>query len=565
MNRKSWDGVELMAALRSGLDRLESRVDEVNALNVFPVPDGDTGTNMLATLKAAIAEGDASLATGVTAIDEVSAAVARGALLGARGNSGVLLSQILRGLPHAVRGRQRARATEIAQSLSLGVLHAYSAVATPTEGTILTVAREVAAAAMKESVEASELRPFLESIAVTARVSVEKTPTLLAVLREAGVVDSGGAGLQLILEGIANVPSVAPSRGSAEAERRSASSPSSEPVAAAPAALVESPPTEFGYETVFILSSPTIPLDLAAIRAYLETIGESVLVAGDEGTCKVHVHNLRPDEVLAYGISLGDVRAVTVENLDQQSAERATGHAAFNQLADGPLAVSQRPAASSLGRGTSIVAVAAGTGLGDILRSAGASQIVHGGQTENPSAAEIASAIAHAGTEFVVVLPNNSNIVLAARQAADLSAAQVVVIPTRNAAEGIAALLSWDPSLSLEELVPRMEAARVSARTFRVVEAVRDAVVRGVSVKAGQIMALDPVDGIIATGSTDVESIVAALAGQSAELITLYVGADVSEEQAAEFVSAARGAIAGVEVDLQRGGQPIERVLVSLE
>jgi uncharacterized protein len=565
MSRKSWDGVELMAALRSGLDRLESRVEEVNALNVFPVPDGDTGTNMLATLKAAIAEGDASLATGVTAIDEVSAAVARGALLGARGNSGVLLSQILRGLPQAVRGRQRARATEIAQSLSLGVLHAYSAVATPTEGTILTVAREVAAAAMKESEGASELRPFLESIAATARVSVEKTPTLLAVLREAGVVDSGGAGLQLILEGIANVPSVAPSRGTVEDERRSASSPSPKPAAAVPLAPAESAPTEFGYETVFILHSPTTTLDLAAIRAHLETIGESVLVAGDETTCKVHVHNLRPDEVLAYGISLGDVRAVTIENLDQQSAERATGHAAFNQLADGPLTASPRPAAASLGRGTSIVAVAAGSGLGDILRSAGASQIVHGGQTENPSAAEIASAIAHAGTEFVVVLPNNSNIVLAARQAADLSAAHVVVIPTRNAAEGIAALLSWDPSLTFEELVPRMEAARAAARTFRVVEAVRDAVVRGVSVKAGQIMALDPVDGIIATGSTDVESIVAALAGQSAELITLYVGAEVSEEEAVEFVTAVRGAIAGVEVDLQHGGQPIERVLVSLE
>jgi DAK2 domain fusion protein YloV len=563
MSRKSWDGVELMAALRSGLERLESRVEEVNALNVFPVPDGDTGTNMLATLKAAIAEGDASLATGVTAIDEVSAAVARGALLGARGNSGVLLSQILRGLPQAVRGRQRARATEIAQSLSLGVLHAYSAVATPTEGTILTVAREVAAAAMKESEGASELRPFLEHIAAAARISVEKTPTLLAVLREAGVVDSGGAGLQLILEGIANVPSVAPSRGTVEAERRSSTLPSSKP--AVVAAPVDAAPTEFGYETVFILSSPATPLDLAAIRAHLETIGESVLVAGDEVTCKVHVHNLRPDEVLAYGISLGDVRAVTIENLDQQSAERATGHAAFNQLADGPLTASLRPAAASLGRGTSIVAVAAGAGLGDILRSAGASQIVHGGQTENPSAAEIASAIAHAGTEFVIVLPNNSNIVLAARQAADLSAANVVVIPTRNAAEGIAALLSWDPSLSLEELVPRMEAARAAARTFRVVAAVRDAVVRGVSVKAGQIMALDPVDGIIATGSSDVESIVAALAGQSADLITLYVGADVSDEQATEFVSAVRGAIAGVEVDLQRGGQPIERVLVSLE
>jgi DAK2 domain fusion protein YloV len=564
MSRKSWDGVELMAALRSGLNRLESRVEEVNALNVFPVPDGDTGTNMLATLKAAIAEGDASLATGVTAIDEVSAAVARGALLGARGNSGVLLSQILRGLPQAVRGRQRARATEIAQSLSIGVLHAYSAVATPTEGTILTVAREVAAAAMKESEGASELRPFLESIAATARISVEKTPTLLAVLREAGVVDSGGAGLQLILEGIADVPSVAPSRGAVEAERRSTSAviPAT-PVA--PVKAVDAAPTEFGYETVFILSSPAKPLDLAAIRAHLETIGESVLVAGDESTCKVHVHNLRPDEVLAYGISLGDVRAVTIENLDQQSAERATGHAAFNQLADGPLAASPRPAAASLGRGTSIVAVAAGAGLGDILRSAGASQIVHGGQTENPSAAEIASAIAHAGTEFVVVLPNNSNIVLAARQAADLSAASVVVVPTRNAAEGIAALLSWDPSLTLEELVPRMEAARAAARTFRVVEAARDAVVRGVPVKAGEIMALDPVDGIIATGRTDADAIGGALAGQSAELITLYVGADVTDDQAAEFVSAARGAISGADVDLQRGGQPIERVLVSLE
>jgi DAK2 domain fusion protein YloV len=438
-------------------------------------------------------------------------------------------------------------------------------VATPTEGTILTVAREVAAAAMKESEGASELRPFLESIAATARISVEKTPTLLAVLREAGVVDSGGAGLQLILEGIANVPSVAPSRGTVEAERRSASSASPKPAVAAPVAPVDAAPTEFGYETVFILSSPATPLDLAAIRAHLETIGESVLVAGDEVTCKVHVHNLRPDEVLAYGISLGDVRAVTIENLDQQSAERATGHAAFNQLADGPLTASARPAAASLGRGTSIVAVAAGAGLGDILRSAGASQIVHGGQTENPSAAEIASAIAHAGTEFVVVLPNNSNIVLAARQAADLSAANVVVIPTRNAAEGIAALLAWDPSLTLEELVPRMEAARAAARTFRVVEAVRDAVVRGVAVKAGQIMALDPVDGIIATGSSDVESIVAALAGQSADLVTLFVGADVSDEQASEFVTAVRGAIAGVEVDLQRGGQPIERVLVSLE
>ena len=205
-----------MAALRSGAGRLEERVDDVNALNVFPVPDGDTGTNMLATLRAAIAEGDATLASGITSIDEVSAAVARGALLGARGNSGVLLSQILRGLPQAVRGRKRARASEIASALSIGALHAYAAVAVPTEGTILTVAREAASAAMQDAESGPELRPFLERIAGIARTSVEKTPNLLAVLREAGVVDSGGAGLQLILEGIANVPSVAPSPGGDE-------------------------------------------------------------------------------------------------------------------------------------------------------------------------------------------------------------------------------------------------------------------------------------------------------------------------------------------------------------
>jgi hypothetical protein len=566
MSRKSWDGVELMAALRSGAERLESRVAEVNALNVFPVPDGDTGTNMLATLKAAIAEGETTLAAGVTAIDEVSEAVARGALLGARGNSGVLLSQILRGLPQAVRGRKRARASEIAHALSIGVLHAYSAVAAPTEGTILTVAREVAAAALADAESATELRPFLLRVAESARISVDKTPTLLAVLREAGVVDSGGSGLQLILEGIANVPFVAPSANSEDVEQQRVGQQSAAtlPQAVAPASRGDVAPGEYGYETVYILRATDTPLNLVSIRADLERLGESVLVAGDAHICKVHVHNLQPDAILAYGIAHGDVRDVTIENLDQQSAERSTGHGAFTNLSTKTGGVA--PAAPvTLERGTAVVAIAAGEGLATIMRSAGAAKIVHGGQTENPSAAEIATAISATGKADVIVLPNNGNIILAARQAADLVAARVVVVPTRNAAEGIAALLAWDPSLPLSEAVERFDAARADVRTFRIVVAVRDAVVKGVGVLSGEVMALDPVDGIIATGSTEVEALRRALDGQRAELITLYLGADVDATAGEHMADVARSTISGVEVEIARGDQPIERVLVSLE
>ncbi len=561
MSRKSWDGVELMAALRSGSERLESRVAEVNALNVFPVPDGDTGTNMLATLKAAIAAGEATLATGVTSIDQVSEAVARGALLGARGNSGVLLSQILRGLPQAVRGRKRARAAEIANALSIGVLHAYSAVATPTEGTILTVAREVASSALADAEGATELRPFLLRVAESARISVDKTPTLLAVLREAGVVDSGGAGLQLILEGIADVPSVAPSATTDDGEPARAAAA---PVAPPPSGAGDAAPGEYGYETVFILRATNAPLDLVKIRADLELIGESVLVAGDASICKVHVHNLQPDQILAYGIARGDVRGVTIENLDQQSAERATGHGAFTDLST-RVGVASAPSERPPEPGIAIVAVAAGSGLAAIMKSAGASQVVHGGQTENPSAAEIATAISATGRRDVIVFPNNGNILLAARQAAELVAASVTVVPTRNAAEGIAALLTWDPSLSLDVALKQFDAARSGARTFRIVQAVRDAVVKGVSVRKDEVMALDPVDGIVATGGDDVEALTRALQGEEAELITLYLGGDVDTAAGERMAEAARAAIPGVEVELARGEQPIERVLVSLE
>ncbi|MFZ9972617.1 MAG: hypothetical protein ACO3GA_06040, partial [Candidatus Limnocylindrus sp.] len=386
-------------------------------------------------------------------------------------------------------------------------------------------------------------------------------PTLLAVLREAGVVDSGGTGLQLILEGIADVPSVAPSATSDDAEPARAAVA---PVAPLPASGGDATPGEYGYETVFILRATSAPLDLVKIRADLELIGESVLVAGDASVCKVHVHNLQPDQVLAYGIARGDVRGVTIENLDQQSAERATGHGAFTDLST-RVGVARPSPEREPSPGIAIVAVAAGSGLAAIMKSAGATQVVHGGQTENPSAAEIASAISATGRRDVIVLPNNGNIVLAARQAAELVAANVTVVPTRNAAEGIAALLTWDPSLSLDAALKQFESARVGARTFRIVQAVRDAVVKGVSVRKDEVMALDPVDGIVATGGDDIEALTQALEGEEAELITLYLGAGVDSAAGERMATEARRAIPRVEVELARAEQPIERVLVSLE
>jgi dihydroxyacetone kinase-like predicted kinase len=335
-------------------------------------------------------------------------------------------------------------------------------------------------------------------------------------------------------------------------------------VAPPPSGAGDAAPGEYGYETVFILRATNAPLDLVKIRADLELIGESVLVAGDASICKVHVHNLQPDQILAYGIARGDVRGVTIENLDQQSAERATGHGAFTDLST-RVGVASAPSERPPEPGIAIVAVAAGSGLAAIMKSAGASQVVHGGQTENPSAAEIATAISATGRRDVIVFPNNGNILLAARQAAELVAASVTVVPTRNAAEGIAALLTWDPSLSLDVALKQFDAARSGARTFRIVQAVRDAVVKGVSVRKDEVMALDPVDGIVATGGDDVEALTRALQGEEAELITLYLGGDVDTAAGERMAEAARAAIPGVEVELARGEQPIERVLVSLE
>jgi hypothetical protein len=308
MSRRAGDGAGLLAAFRAAVDNLASHVDEVNALNVFPVPDGDTGTNMLATVKAALAEAEA---IADPSADRIAQAISFGALMGARGNSGVISSQIFRGMADALGGKHHFNGPDLANALNQGTATAYKAVVKPVEGTILTVVREAAAAAVVASDRGGDLEDVLTAAVEGAREAVARTPSLLPILRDAGVVDAGGEGLYRLLQGtlqylVSRAPAVAPARSAATA-------PVATPVADAD--------DGFGYETMFLLRSRDTALDIDRLRDELEKIGDSVLVAGDTRSVKVHVHNERPDHVIALGLSMGSLTRITVENLDAQSNE----------------------------------------------------------------------------------------------------------------------------------------------------------------------------------------------------------------------------------------------------
>ena len=450
MARRACDGDGLLGAFRAAVANLEAHVDEVNGLNVYPVPDGDTGSNMYATVKAALDEAEA--VAGQPA-DRIAAAISFGALMGARGNSGVITSQIFRGMADGLGGKRRFNGLDLAHALSEGARTAYSAVAKPVEGTILTVIRESAAAAVEAAEHDNDIESVLGATLAGAERSVAKTPSLLAILREAGVVDAGGQGLYRLFQGaLLHLLGQAPVT---TGRRRAAAG-------AKPSTLVAHADEGFGYETMFLLQAVGhAPLDLDAIRDHLETIGESVLVAGDGRALKVHVHNERPDQVIGYGLGLGSLSRISVENLDNQARDvRETRAAAFTASA-GRRGHGDRAAppdrrherTTAVGRGDrrrrapalAVVAVTAGDGLAAIFRDFGVAAVVQGGQSANPSTGELLEAVGAVEAREVLLLPNNPNVVLAARQVAQMTDRPVSVVPTRNAAEGFAALLALDP------------------------------------------------------------------------------------------------------------------------
>ena len=597
MAARSCDGAGFLAAFRSAVANLEANVDEVNALNVFPVPDGDTGTNMLATVKAALEEADRAGRDADADAAAVAHAASFGALMGARGNSGVISSQILAGIAEALAGKRRFNGLDLAHAIDAGSKKAYKAVARPVEGTILTVIREAAVAAVAEAERRNDLVAVLAATVEAAERAVAKTPSLLPILREAHVVDSGGQGLLRLLEGALEA---------ARGRALTAAEAGSEPATAAPAGVapvvrdditrLASDDAAYGYETVYLLRPRRgRSLDVPAIQAHLESIGDSVLVAGDEHMVKVHVHNQRPDQVIGYGLGLGLLSRITVENLDGQAQDvREAKAAAFIGVGSAtPTLVGGAPAihaasghehaldeadpdalpAMRLPFG--VIAVAPSEGLATLLtdvaahvREYGVFRIVHGGQAANPSTGELLQAIQAMPADELLILPNNPNVVLAARQVASMSDCPVYVVPTRNCAEGIAALMELDPSESPAANAEAMGVAGRSLQTMQVTEAVRDATLSGFKVKKGQAIVLDPDDGLLAVDNDADKAVLAAFGALSPGfgLVTIYYGADATLEGAEALAGRIQALIPGLEaVELAHGGQPHYRYLISAE
>ncbi len=582
MVRRACNGPGLLGAFRAAVANLEAHVEEVNALNVFPVPDGDTGSNMLATVKAALMEAEGVGEKGTA--ERVAAAAAFGALMGARGNSGVITSQILRGFSEGLNGKSRFNGLDLANALSLGARAAYGAVAKPVEGTILTVIRDAAAEAVAAAERDNDLEVVLTATLDAAERSVARTPSLLPILREAGVVDSGGQGLYRLAQGallylVGRAPVEARVPGAASIK---------------PSVLVAHADEGFGYETMYLLQARSgESLDVDAIRDHLQTIGDSVLVAGDLRALKVHVHNDRPDLVIAHGLGLGALSLISVENLDHQardlretraSAFTGAGHAGAASTTDGAAAPSSAatdhlrpgigaspkpnlndavPAMLSL----AVIAVAAGDGLAAIFRDFGVSRVVVGGQSANPSTGELLEAINAVAAREILVLPNNPNVVMAARQVAKMADRPVSVVATRNAAEGFAALLALDPTKDAEGNAASMTAAGRGIQTLSITTAVRNATIGGVKVREGQTIALDPDDGLVAVDTDQTKAVLAAVKSLPTgfELITIYYGEGTDLASTEVLAKSIGEAVAGVEVEVVHGGQPHYPFLISAE
>ena len=581
MARRSCDGLGLLGAFRAAVANLEAHVDEINSLNVFPVPDGDTGSNMLATVKAALLEAEG--AGDKPTAERVAAAASFGALMGARGNSGVITSQILRGVAEGLAGKARFNGLDLANALESGTKAAYGAVAKPVEGTILTVIRESSAAAVKAAERDSDLERVMTVTLDAAEKSVARTPSLLPILREAGVVDSGGQGLYRLFQGaLLFLVGRAP-----EAAARPSSATGTTPMKRS--VLVAHADEGFGYETMYLLQHrPGELLDVDAIRDHLESIGESVLVAGDPRAVKVHVHNERPDLVIGYGLGVGSLSRISVENLDNQArdvretkaAEFTTGEEAERSEHDGQAAgaahATQGSADDLNGTGggitdkaipLAVIAVAAGDGLAAIFRDFGVSRVVVGGQSANPSTGELLEAIKSLDAREILVLPNNPTVVLAARQVAQMADRPVAVVATRNAAEGFAALLALDPTKDAAANAAEMTAIGRRIQSLSITTAVRDATIGGVKVREGQTIALDPDDGLVAV---DDDPMAAVLTGVKAlepgfELLTVYYG-DGTDLATTEALARQIGALGtGAEVEVVHGGQPHYHDLISAE
>jgi len=539
------DGQILKALAEAGLTWLRTNQQTVNALNVFPVPDGDTGTNMVLTMQAALDEVANSAERNAGAIAH---SIAHGALMGARGNSGVILSQLWRGFARALDHQETIDGPSLVRALAQGRDTAYKGVVRPVEGTILTVAKDAAAAAEKALAETSNPVEILEKVVPAAEASVLRTPDLLPVLKEAGVVDSGGKGLFFILEGMTRF---------INGQSLDTAIATVQPLAAMKEEALESIEPGQDYEVV-VDFRPRQPLDLEAFYTDLQMIGTSIQLGEGEGMYRLHIHvpAEKRYEPIDYAMTLGTITKVSMENLLAQLE-------ALNGKQDGP---KLQLAPVEPGH-IAAVAVAPGRGIAEVFASLGVSAIVEGGQTMNPSTQEILNAFENLPTDKIVILPNNKNIILAAQNAAQLTVKKVKVIPSKTVSQGLAALLKLVPHGDLEQVAAAMASALDDVESGEITTATRSVEIDGVTVKEGQIIAL--LNGKLVLAEADLESACLGLLQKAHadhfELITLFYGETISRQDAFRIADVIRTVYPEQEIEVKDGGQPHYHFIISVE
>lgn len=564
------DALQLKNAFLAGANNLNAKKEWINELNVFPVPDGDTGTNMTMTIMSAARE---VAAIDAPTLENVAKAMASGSLRGARGNSGVILSQLIRGFTKEIREHADEAGIDnliMARAFSRAVETAYKAVMKPKEGTILTVAKGMADRITELSVTDEDLITMLEKVVAYGDEVLAKTPEMLPVLKEAGVVDSGGQGLMTVVKGALaslkgeEVTLDLGDQGAAKAEA---------PVERKSRGEISTADIKFGYCTEFMVNGDHEFTDeeVDSLREWLGGVGDSIVCFSDENIIKVHVHTNHPGNAFEKGLTMGYLSKMKVDNMRLEHHEVLIEDA--SKIAEeekkeeaAPAAAPEKPAEPAKEYG--FISVSAGEGLTEIFRGIGVDYVIEGGQTMNPSTEDILNACDQVNAETIFVLPNNKNIILAANQAKDIIEDKtIIVVPTKTIPQGITAMISFSPDMSPEENLEAMKDASQCVRTGEITYAVRNTTIDGHAIEKDDIMALGD-DGLLAVAKEKDQAVleaVKAMVNDESEIITIYYGQDIPEEEAEALAARIRKAYPQVETELQYGGQPIYYYFLSVE
>ena len=560
MKRTVLDVEAFISMLEVGGNRLSENAEYVNSLNVFPVPDGDTGTNMNLTYTSGI---ERVIKQHSDTVGEVGEDLAKGLLMGARGNSGVILSQLFRGFAKAIEGKTTIEAQDLANAFQRGIDTAVKAVMKPVEGTILTVARDSAAAGMQKAEQTDDIIEVMTAVLEEAQTSLENTPNLLPVLKEVGVVDSGGQGLVYIYHGfLESLTGESIPVKSADPNKANVTELAHQENFFNTAHSVASEDIHYGYCTEIMVKigegeTVTDEFDYDTFRNHLDGIGDSLLVVSDDEIVKVHVHTETPGEVMNYGQKFGSLVKIKVDNMRLQ----------HDDILDGKGATQSESTPVVERTNLAIIAVAAGEGIENLFKDMGVKSIISGGQTMNPSTNDILDAINKANADNVIILPNNKNIIMAANQAVEVSEIPAAVVETKYISQGLTAMLGYNPDGTLEDNKAAMVAEMANVTSGQVTVAVRDTTVDGLEIHKDYFMGI--IDGKIVSEDADLVketiNMVNAMIDEDKELVTLIFGEETDQATAELIAEAVESANEDIEVEIVDGGQPVYHFLASVE